>query len=355
MKQFITLRQTSDMQAIAPIYYGTSGFAQLKAHFGSQRQYLLVCDSNTRRLCLPLFMEHSSDTPPLFEIAAGEAHKTLHSCEQLWTFALEKGIDRNALWINLGGGLVSDLGGFAAACYKRGVAFVNVPTTLLACVDATAGAKTGINLQAGKNIIGSFYAPEAIFMDTRYLHTLPREEWLSGLAEVLKHGIIADAGYWKLCLTEGMEPERMIRRSVEIKSAIVEADPLEKGMRKILNFGHTLGHALEAAFAQRGIRVTHGACVAAGMWLESLAAEKYAGLSPGQGNEIRSGLAGLFEKLPVSEIDMTDIQKFVMYDKKNQGADIQMSLPDRIGHCLYNIHIPAAEIPQWITAYIQQY
>jgi len=339
------------MQAIAPIFYGACTFDRVREQFGSERRYLIVCDRNTRKLCLPLFAGEAMELPPVFETEAGEGAKTLATCERLWTFALENGFDRDSVWINLGGGMVSDLGGFAAACYKRGVAFVNVPTTLLACVDATAGAKTGVNLLSEKNMIGSFRAPEAIFMDTRYLQSLPREEWLSGMAEVLKHGLIADAAYWEDCLAGKPGTMEMIRRSVGIKSAIVAADPLENGLRKVLNFGHTVGHALEAAFTRTGVRVTHGACVAAGMWMESLAAEAFAGLSSGEGGAIRAGLSGLFPALPVEQLPAAGITALMYGDKKNRRGEIRMSLPDRIGHCLFDIPVPGEAAEEWLHIY----
>lgn len=339
------------MQAIAPIFYGACTFERVREQFGKERRYLIVCDSNTRRLCLPLFAGDPGGEPALFEMEAGEDFKSLTTCEKLWTFALQQGLDRDSVWINLGGGMVSDLGGFAAACYKRGVAFVNVPTTLLACVDATAGAKTGVNLLSEKNMIGSFRAPEAIFMDTRYLESLPREEWLSGMAEVLKHGLIADAAYWEDCLAAKLSTLEMVRRSIDIKSAVVAADPLEKGQRKILNFGHTVGHALEAAFARAGTHVTHGACVAAGMWMESLAAEAFAGLSAAEGEAIRAGLSALFPALPVEQLSVTELRSLMAGDKKNRGGEIRMSLPDRIGHCLFDVAVPAGALEEWLPIY----
>ena len=211
---------------------------------------------------------------PHYIVQAGDSHKSLHSVEMVWQFLLENGATRDALLLNVGGGMITDLGGFVAATYMRGIRCVNIPTSLLAMVDASTGGKTGINILGVKNLVGTFTMPLATLVDPSFLDTLPAEELLSGYAEMLKHGLIADPTHFNALLalelqmpySELLAP--LLADSIQIKQRIVASDFQEKGVRKALNFGHTIGHAIEETYAEQRRAVAHGYCVLWGMVAE---------------------------------------------------------------------------------------
>ena len=211
---------------------------------------------------------------PHYIVQAGDSHKSLHSVEMVWQFLLENGATRDALLLNVGGGMITDLGGFVAATYMRGIRCVNIPTSLLAMVDASTGGKTGINILGVKNLVGTFTMPLATLVDHSFLDTLPAEELLSGYAEMLKHGLIADPTHFNALLalelqmpySELLAP--LLADSIQIKQRIVASDFQEKGVRKALNFGHTIGHAIEETYAEQRRAVAHGYCVLWGMVAE---------------------------------------------------------------------------------------
>lgn len=212
-------------------------------------QLFLLGDENSKKYCYPLIKDHI-EYHQVIEVASGEKHKTLNSCNLIWNALTNATADRKALLINLGGGVITDMGGFCAGTYKRGIRFINIPTTLLSQVDASVGAKTGIDFNGYKNHIGLFCEAEAVLVNPLFHKTLPQEQMVSGYAEMLKHGLIADKKHWQDCLENGFEKfsNDLIQQSVKIKEKVVDADPTEKGLRKILNFGHTIGHAIETHF-----------------------------------------------------------------------------------------------------------
>ena len=245
-----------------------------------QGQLFVLTDSHTKEHCLPLFAEFIGEKPyHLLTLEAGEEHKNLASVQVVWDFLLKHHATREAILINLGGGMITDLGGFAAATYMRGIRFVNIPTTLLAMVDASSGGKTGFDYQGVKNAIGTFTPPLATLIHPEYLHTLPAKELLSGFAEMLKHALIASKEEWvKLLrlaqeelqqdkLVEALSTTGALQASMAIKEKVVAQDPRETGWRKILNFGHTIGHAIESA-ALENLPQPHGYCVLWGMVAE---------------------------------------------------------------------------------------
>lgn len=243
-------------------------------------QLYVLTDTNTEAYCLPLFADFIGGTPyHLLTLPAGEIHKNLSSVQLVWDFLLKHHATRQALLINLGGGMITDLGGFAAATYMRGIRFVNIPTTLLAMVDASSGGKTGIDYQGAKNVIGTFTQPLITFIHPPFLHSLPEQELLSGLAEMVKHALIASQEEWiKLLqiLDDELPREQVIQTlsdrgtlqaSIQVKEYVVAQDPYEQGLRKILNFGHTVGHAIEA-MTLNSQPAPHGYCVLWGMVAE---------------------------------------------------------------------------------------
>ena len=245
-----------------------------------QGQLFVLTDSHTKEHCLPLFAEFIGENPyHLLTLEAGEEHKNLASVQVVWDFLLKHHATREAILINLGGGMITDLGGFAAATYMRGIRFLNIPTTLLAMVDASSGGKTGFDYQGVKNAIGTFTPPLATLIHPEYLHTLPATELLSGFAEMLKHALIASKEEWVKLLrlaqeelqqdkwVEALSTTGALQASMAIKEKVVEQDPRETGWRKILNFGHTIGHAIESAALENNPQ-PHGYCVLWGMVAE---------------------------------------------------------------------------------------
>lgn len=266
-------------------------------------------------------------------IPAGETHKTLETVKQMWDAFARDGLDRGSTVVALGGGVVGDLAGFAAATYLRGVRWVNLPTSLLAMVDASLGGKTGANLSQGKNLIGAFHAPRLVMADTDTLDTLPEDELLNGMGEVVKHGVIADAFLFSLC-AGGLNDvkknlNQIIRRAIAVKVKIIETDPYEHNLRQVLNLGHTIGHGLEMA---SNYRLKHGEAVSIGMVAEASLAERINLAEAGLAQEIRGTLAAL--GLPVdipADLDWDVIMGAMKMDKKRVDGKIRFALPVRIG------------------------
>ncbi|OGX80869.1 3-dehydroquinate synthase [Hymenobacter lapidarius] len=318
------------------------------------RVFVLV-DSNTSRLCLPLLEKHLPADYCLIEIPAGEEYKTLESCTTVWTTLTEQRADRHAVLVNLGGGVVTDLGGFAAALYKRGIRFVQVPTTLLAQVDASVGGKTGVDFQGYKNQLGVFQAPAAVFIEPQFLQTLDSRQVKSGYAEVLKHWLIADAAAFDEHRRLGWLTDDwtgIIRESVALKQRIVAQDPLESGPRKLLNFGHTVGHALESfLLIQPGREVLHGEAIAAGLVCESWLSMKRGLLSEDELDKIETFVFSVFDKIAFVGLETAAIAEFALQDKKNSGATINCTLLQGIGNGVFDQPVTVAEIADSLSYY----
>ncbi|MFN7100541.1 MAG: 3-dehydroquinate synthase family protein, partial [Flavobacterium sp.] len=267
-----------------PIYFNEEAYQELNIHLqnNSYSSIFIIVDTNTNELCLPNFLPllETDVAIEIIEFEAGEENKNIETCVQIWNVLTELGADRKSLVINLGGGVVTDLGGFVASTFKRGIDFIHIPTTLLSMVDASVGGKNGVDLGNLKNQIGVINVPLMVLIDTQYLETVPQTEMRSGLAEMLKHGLIYDRAYWNqfldLAAIDYADFDALIYRSVEIKNEIVTQDPTEKNIRKALNFGHTLGHAIESYFLESIEKTTllHGEAIAVGMILESFIAMK---------------------------------------------------------------------------------
>ncbi|MBF9222052.1 3-dehydroquinate synthase [Hymenobacter ruricola] len=315
----------------------------------------VLADSNTARLCLPLLEPHLPANYCLIEMPAGEEYKTLGSCDAVWGQLTAQRADRHAVLVNLGGGVVTDLGGFAAALYKRGIRFVQVPTTLLAQVDASVGGKTGVDFQGFKNQLGVFQAPSAVFVEPRFLQTLDPRQLKSGYAEVIKHWLIADADAFNKHRRLGWLTEDwtdIIQESVALKQRIVAQDPLEAGPRKLLNFGHTVGHALESyLLLQPGREALHGEAVAAGLVCESWLSVQRGLLSPEELDKIETFVFSIYDKLNFVLMETTAIAEFALQDKKNSGATINCTLLNGIGNGVFDQSVTVAEIAESLRYY----
>jgi 3-dehydroquinate synthase len=336
------------------LYTGTSVFSSvtdyLLKHFGKSEQIFILVDENTKVHCLPGL---TSFVPRLqnaevIEVKSGEANKSIESAVHVWTALSEKNADRDSVLVNVGGGAISDLGGFVASTYKRGITYMNVPTTLLAMTDAAIGGKTGINLNNLKNNVGVFSLPRAIFIYTGFLRTLNKQHMLSGIAEVMKYGLILDPGLWKKISRMDFqrivnEPFRdtvwddIVKKTVITKSDIAEKDFKDWNERKYLNFGHTFGHAFETfSMNSSSGELTHGHAVALGMICESYLSTLKAGLKKQDLDEIVSLITSNYDLFPVSRESYPEIFDIIKADKKSHQGRIAFTLLKNPGHALIN-------------------
>lgn len=319
--------------------------------FISKNKYskvFILVDSNTNKYCLDLFLEkHLSGIDfKIVKIKEGEKNKNTKNLYSAWTKISKLGGDRNSLLINLGGGLVSDLGGFVASTYNRGIDFINVPTTLLSIVDASIGGKVGINIGRLKNQVGVFNYPKLILIDTSFLETLPKREINSGFAEMLKHGLIFEKNYYKtlseLKNIDSKLSTELIYNSIKIKNEVVNRDPKEKNFRKILNFGHTLGHAIESHFLgkKKAKNLLHGEAISIGMILESYISYKILKLPYEQCKNIKQTINNNFKKVKINKEDLKSIVRLIKFDKKNRGEKVLFVLLYEIGKIKIDIEVP---------------
>ncbi|WP_224999342.1 3-dehydroquinate synthase [Cesiribacter sp. SM1] len=320
----------------------------------------VLTDENTAAHCYPLISSILPAEHLHFSVPAGEEHKTLQTCSSIWSQMTSAGLDRQALVINLGGGVITDMGGFCAATYKRGVRFINIPTTLLSQVDASVGGKLGVDFEGYKNHIGLFGEPEAVLADPVFLKTLSPRELRSGYAEVVKHALIADAGYWQKLLEQEqwqeLDWQNIISHSIGVKGDVVLQDPTEKGLRKILNFGHTLGHALESYRLEGSAeqRLLHGEAIAAGMICEAWLSAQKCGLSEESLKEIARYISSVWPETMAKPEDIPAILGRLEQDKKNEGKQVLFSLLKAPGESVYNIAVQQAEARQALAWYIKK-
>ncbi|MBL4675933.1 MAG: 3-dehydroquinate synthase [Mucilaginibacter sp.] len=314
---------------------------------GNYSRLFILTDENTGEFCLPAIQTALAhlDKTDIIEVNAGEESKNIDFCVGIWKMLIDFGADRKALMINVGGGVITDMGGFVASTYKRGIDFVQVPTTLSAQVDASVGGKTGVDLDGVKNIIGTFTQPKAVFMDVDFLKTLPPRQILSGLAEMLKHGLIVDSAYWDDLKNSDLTlpSVELVHRSVEIKNEVVIEDPHEKGIRKALNLGHTIGHAVETySLMNDDNHLTHGEAIAIGMICEAWLANKKTGLPDADLQEITDVLSSLYPHYQLKEETFDILLQHMQNDKKNENGNINCTLLTRIGqYSIDNVCTPA--------------
>ena len=320
------------------------------------RIFILV-DETTRQLCLPLVEGFDClRQAEIITIGATDQHKTLESLTHVWSSLQRGGATRHSLMVNLGGGMVTDLGGFAASTFKRGLNYINIPTTLLAMVDASVGGKTGINFGGLKNEIGVFSTARSVILDTQFLRTMDAENMLSGYAEMLKHGLIADDGMWAELLNFDIDvPDyhqlsRMLEDSVKVKERIVEEDPTEKGIRKALNLGHTVGHAFES-FALQRKPVLHGYAVAWGLICELYLSHIKTGFPIEKMRQTVSFINEHYGKLSITCDDYPTLLELMTHDKKNVGSDINFTLLGDVGDIRINQTATKEEIEESLDFY----
>ncbi|SIT23076.1 3-dehydroquinate synthase [Chryseobacterium ureilyticum] len=334
-------------------------FSQLNdfLHEKSFSKIFILVDENTHEYCLPVLLGNMETDLgfEILEIEAGEEMKNIQTANQLWEILTEMQADRKALVINLGGGVITDMGGFVASTYKRGIQFINIPTTLLSMCDASIGGKTGIDLMHYKNMVGTFAFPEQIFIYPKFLETLPFKELRSGFAEMLKHGLIADKSHWNQLIqihkidVEAVTPH--IQTSMDIKQDVVEKDFHESNIRKTLNFGHTIGHAVESLCLQQGNPILHGEAVAMGMIAETHLAYLENLISEDDSKAIIENIQRYYPYLDISDFSDEKITALLLNDKKNIDSKINFSLLSSIGSCTYDYQCSQKNILESLSFY----
>lgn len=328
--------------ADSPIFLGQDALAELSAHldsrFKSKSSIYILADRNTEKHCLPSLLQQVPQLQKAFTIVIdpGEENKTIQTCEVVWNKLAVLSANRQSLVINLGGGVISDLGGFAASTFHRGMAYINVPTTLMSMIDASLGGKTGVDLSSLKNLVGLFSYPEGTYIWPGFLKTLPHKYMLSGYAEILKHALIADADFWKKLLKMPMALvntwDDLIYQAALIKAKIVNNDPLEKGLRRMLNFGHTLGHAFETYSLRHDSQpLSHGEAVAMGIICESYISYRLVDFPHNQRDEVIHNILLNFDHYNIDTSAIDELVEITIYDKKNINGNLILSLVKEIG------------------------
>ena len=302
----------------------------------SYTNYFIICDEHTFEHCLPtlLFNVPQLHEAEIIELESGEDKKTLETCLQVWGALTDAGADKKSLLINLGGGVISDLGGFVASTFKRGIHFINIPTTLLSMVDASVGGKTGVDFEGIKNHIGTTSQPKGVFVNPEFLETLSERQIKNGFAEVIKIALIADKEFWKelkkLKSVKEFYSEKIITKAIELKNTIVKKDLYENDLRKCLNFGHNIGHALESALIEQKKDILHGEAVALGMLMEADIAYTLKRINVKELKEISDYINFIYPKIKLSNSTKELLLKYILHDKKNEGEALCFSLPNTL-------------------------
>jgi len=329
----------------------------LNGILGSMQYSQMAClvDENTRKFCLDRIKDSLQGNELIIEIESGESQKHLDTCKSIWSRLTESEFDRQGLLINLGGGVICDMGGFCAATYKRGIKFINIPTSLLAMVDAGFGGKVGIDFHDIKNQVGLFSEPENVIVDPAFLETLPDDQLKSGFAEIIKHSLIADAGYFDEIVKYNLNDQpwdQHIVNSIKIKNGVVMQDPYETGFRKILNFGHTVGHAVESYFLGTNNNLLHGEAVALGMICEIYLSEKVLKLESEKAERACSYIRSIFGTLKISENAINEIVNIIKQDKKSNEEKIQAVLLNDIAIPEIDCEVSNEDIKESLLYYL---
>lgn len=317
-------------------------FDNLTSFTKNYSKVFVLVDENTRIYCYPVIKKYLENISDIYfiQIKSGENNKNLDTCQTIWKVLTENKADRKSLLINLGGGVIGDMGGFCASTYKRGIDFVNIPTTLLSQVDASVGGKLGIDFMGLKNQIGLFNNPKYVFVYPDFIKTLNNKEKMSGFAEIIKHALIDDFDYWNnIQNIESLNWDHIINQSINIKNNIVKLDPEEKNIRKKLNFGHTIGHAIESYSLINDIDpLSHGHSVAIGMICECFLSNKINNLSDKELNEISNYIYSKYGNYKIDLRNFDVIMNFMKNDKKNDNEKINFTLLNSIGSSDINMY-----------------
>jgi 3-dehydroquinate synthase len=340
-----TFEMTNDLEGSLIEFFRDNSFSKV----------FVLADKNTKKFCWPFIFNAFPPGTELLVISPGESQKTLITCEKVWGWLTKNNADRKALLVNLGGGVIGDLGGFCASVYKRGIPFIQIPTTLLAMVDSGIGGKTGIDFQQFKNQIGTFSNPLKVFVFPDFIKTIPQMELLSGFAEIIKHALISDLSSWNLLRKKELQDQpwmELIPSSLKVKQKIVNEDPFEKGERQKLNAGHTLGHALESYFLSIGNPIPHGYCVTAGLVMESRISVEKGLLSEQELVQIEELIFALYGQIIIDSKAIKKVIKNCFQDKKNTSGKVNLSLIGPIGNCNWGIQIMEEDLKLGLNYYL---
>lgn len=343
------------------VYADGSQWNRLKAYIESLRpsKVFVIADENTLEHCYPLLQKNLNlnQRATLLQISSGEEHKTIESCMKVWELLSNNGADRKSLILNLGGGVVTDLGGFVACTYQRGIEFVNIPTSLLAMVDASVGGKTGVDLGPLKNQIGVIRNPKMVVIDAEFLQTLPTPHFRSGLAEMLKHGLIHSKAYLEAVISmDAGDPKQLldlIWESIQIKDQIISEDPFENGLRKTLNYGHTLGHAIESYCLQHANRKTllHGEAIGIGLILANYLSTQISEKDNDLLKRADEHIVDLYGKHKFDDAEIDKIIQLLIHDKKNSHGEVRFVLLEGIGTARLNCQVSNEQIKKAFDYY----
>jgi 3-dehydroquinate synthase len=354
-----------DIMAAQKVVISKDLKADLQAFFASMSydKLFILTDTNTQEKCYPLIKDIPAlqDTP-VITVQAGDTHKDIEQVAYIWSRLSNEGASRNSLLVNLGGGMITDMGGFAGATFKRGLRTVNIPTTLMASVDAAVGGKTGINFNGLKNEVGSFYPPECVFIDCEFLRTLDRDNLLSGYAEMIKHALISSMDIYASVLLFDLDAKidyaflnRMVAQSVAVKERIVEEDPKEHGIRKALNFGHTIGHAYESLSFKKDRPLLHGHAVAAGIVSELYLSHKVCGFPMEKLSQVGYYLKEYYPAFVFDCKDYDTLYELMTHDKKNEAGIINFTLLSQVGDVQINRQVSKEKILESLDFYRESF
>jgi len=354
-----------DIMAAQKVVISKDLKADLQAFFASMSydKLFILTDTNTQEKCYPLIKDIPAlqDTP-VITVQAGDTHKDIEQIAYIWSRLSNEGASRNSLLVNLGGGMITDMGGFAGATFKRGLRTVNIPTTLMASVDAAVGGKTGINFNGLKNEVGSFYPPECVFIDCEFLRTIDRDNLLSGYAEMIKHALISSMDIYASVLLFDLDAKidyaflnRMVAQSVAVKERIVEEDPKEHGIRKALNFGHTIGHAYESLSFKKDRPLLHGHAVAAGIVSELYLSHKVCGFPMEKLSQVVYYLKEYYPAFVFDCKDYDTLYELMTHDKKNEAGIINFTLLSQVGDVQINQQVSKEKILESLDFYREMF
>jgi len=343
------------------IHFDKDAYLQLNNYLDNDEisSVFVLVDENTFKYCYAQFIDKCSYKKEIkvIKINAGEIYKNISTCVDVWKRLTDLGADRKSILINLGGGMVTDLGGFVAATFKRGIKFINIPTTLLSMVDASVGSKTGVDLDNLKNLIGVFSNPELVLIDTNYLATLSEREMCSGVAEIIKYGLTFNlkllndikSDNWKII----RELDNIIYRSIEIKNNVVLQDPKEENLRKVLNFGHTVGHAIESYFLEHSSldNLTHGEAIAIGMVIEAYLSQKLHNFPTVELTSLKDYVHKTFGKTIITQEHYSEILELMKHDKKNMNGSVMYILLKDISDFIINATAPTELVIEGLDYY----
>ncbi len=343
-----------------PVLMGPCALQALQERLAQlpQATPIVLGDANTMEHCLPELLAHVPllRSAQCIAIEPGEASKSIGVCQDIWSHLIASAADRHTVLVDLGGGVVTDLGGFIAATFKRGIRCVHVPTSLMGMVDASIGGKTGIDLDHVKNVVGAFHDPLGVYVHMPFLRSLGKRELLNGLAEMIKHGLVLDAAHWHAIRSAALHDldalAPLVQHSAAIKADVVRRDPREQDLRKVLNFGHTIGHGLEAFSWESPQReLLHGEAVAAGMICEAWLSWNTGRITEEDFERIAQHLLDLFPRYTLQSADDHRILELMRNDKKNAEGELRFTLLDGIGKASVDVPITAERVREALEAY----